>query len=105
ADFALPDGDGFLERINAVATRLECLRPMRRADRDNDTRLAEFDAPEAVMDYDLAAPALFSLLRDSAHHLFGHRHVGVVLQIGDFATARLAAHLPDERADSPVRIR
>ena len=79
---------------------------MRRGDGDHDASLADRDAPDAVVDRDVAElVARLQLLGDLGHDLLGHALVGLVLEVRDGAAARVDARRADERRDRAGLVR
>ena len=73
---------------------------MRRRHGDDDARLADVDAADAVVDRDAAqAVALGEPRGQLGHDLLGHALVGLVLEVQHVAVARAVARRADERRD------
>src|SRR5207247_7280770 len=89
-----------LEGVDRVLARGQGVLAMRRGDGDDDARLADLDAARAMVDRDLAevVPAL-QLRGDLGHDLFGHFHVGLVIEMKDSPAARLKSGRADEGRD------
>ena len=79
--FLLPDRYDFFEALDGVAAGFEAaVVAVGRGDGDEYGRLFDVAAPDAMEDTDALdeGPAFLDFVANARHHLFGHRHVGLV---------------------------
>ena len=98
-----PNGDSALKGVNGEAAGIECGSAMGRADGDEDTGLADFQAAEAMNDgYTVDAIFFVELRGDLAHFGESHGFVGFVVEIESGAIVGLIADETVEGDDSAV---
>ena len=101
--FLLPDRDHALERVDGESTGIECGRPMRGAYGNENTGLANLEAPETMGYGDTVDGKFFVELGGDLRDLGqSHAFVGLIVEVESAAAMGFVADAAVERGDGAI---